>query len=98
MFGIHTLTYLTFYLGWEFCFRGFMQHGLRQTMGDANALFVQVAASALLHIGKPTSESFGAIAAGIVWGVIAFRSRSLLAGLLLHFLLGITLDLLICYG
>jgi len=98
MFGIHTLTYLMFYLGWEFCFRGFMQHGLRRTMGDANALLVQVAASSLLHIGKPAAESFGAIGAGIVWGVIAFRSRSLLAGLLLHFMLGITLDLLICYG
>lgn len=97
MFGIHAFTYFMFYLGWEFCFRGFMQFGLRDSLGAVNALLIQVMASTLLHIGKPAVETYGAIAGGIIWGIIAYRTRSLLAGLLQHFLLGISLDLCICW-
>lgn len=97
MFGFHACTYLLFYLGWEFCFRGFIQFGLRDSLGAVNALLVQVMASALLHIGKPTSETYGAILGGILWGMLAYRTRSLLAGMLQHFLLGLSLDWCICY-
>ncbi len=97
MFGLHALTYLLFYLGWEFHFRGFLQFGLRDKLGAANALLVQVMASTLLHIGKPCIETYGAILGGILWGLLAYRTRSLLAGLLQHFLLGISLDWFICY-
>jgi membrane protease YdiL (CAAX protease family) len=97
MFGIHAVTYMLFYLGWEFHFRGFLQFGLRDKLGAPNALLVQVMASSLAHIGKPCSETFAAIAGGVVWGLIAYRTRSLLSGLLQHFLLGISLDFFICY-
>ncbi len=97
-FGLHALTYLLYYLGWEFYFRGFMQFGLRETMGDANALLVQVLVSCLLHIGKPTGEIYGAILGGILWGMLAFRTRSLLSGTAQHLLLGLSLDWFICYG
>lgn len=96
-FGFHACTYILFYLGWEFHFRGFLQFGLRDKLGDANALLIQVMASGLLHIGKPGIETFAAIPAGVLWGILAFRTRSLLSGLLQHFLLGITLDWFICY-
>ena len=98
VFGFHAFTYALFYLGWEFHFRGFLQFGLREKLGTVNALLVQVMASSLLHIGKPGAETFGAVGAGILWGIIALRTRSLLPGLLQHFLLGITLDWFICYG
>lgn len=88
----HALTYLAFYLGWEFHFRGFLQLGLRGRLGDASALWVQVLASTLLHIGKPNEELIAAIFAGIFWGIIVYRTRSLLAGLTQHFALGISLD------
>jgi membrane protease YdiL (CAAX protease family) len=96
-FTLHALTYLLFYLGWEFQFRGFMQHGLGESMGPANALLVQVLASTLLHLGKPVSEIYAAILAGLLWGLLAYRTRSLLSGMLQHFLLGIALDWLICH-
>ena len=96
-FGLHACTYLMFYLGWEFHFRGFLQFGLRDKLGAANALLVQVMASSLLHIGTPCVETYTAILGGILWGLIAFRTRSLLSGLLQHFLLGIALDWFICY-
>jgi uncharacterized protein len=97
-FAWHTLTYLLFYLGWEFQFRGFMQHGLQESMGVANAMLVQVMASVILHIGKPTGEVYGSILGGLLWGVLAYRTRSLLSGLIQHFLLGILLDAFICFG
>lgn len=96
MFALHVFTYLLFYAGWEFYFRGFLQFGLRQRFGDANAILIQVMASTLLHIGTPGSEAFGAILGGIIWGLLAFRTRSLLSGYLQHSLLGITLDWALC--
>lgn len=96
-FGLHALAYLMFYVGWEFQFRGFMQHGLRPSMGAANALLVQVMASVIVHLGKPTGEVYGSIVGGLIWGILAFRTRSLLSGLLQHALLGILLDWFICH-
>ncbi|MEE8452049.1 MAG: CPBP family intramembrane glutamic endopeptidase [Thermoguttaceae bacterium] len=97
MFGLHACTYALFYPGWEFHFRGFLQFGLRGRLGLINAILIQVMASSLLHIGKPPAETFAAIGGGVVWGVIAHRTQSLLPGLLQHFLLGIALDYFICY-
>lgn len=91
----HAVFYLFFYLGWEFCFRGFVQFGLRDAMGDWNAVLVQTGLSCLLHIGKPSGEIYGAIVGGLVWGIVAFRSRSLLAPILTHWLLGLSLDFFI---
>ena len=98
MFGIHAAAYLLFYLGWEFHFRGFLQHGLRGTMGDVQAVLVQVLASTLAHLGRPPAETYGSIGAGLLWGILAFRTRSLLSGMLQHALLGIALDYYICFG
>jgi uncharacterized protein len=97
MFALHALTYLMYYIGWEFQFRGFMQHGLQASMGTANALSVQIMASVIVHIGKPTGEIYGSIIGGLIWGILAFRTRSLLSGLLQHAMLGILLDWFICH-
>jgi membrane protease YdiL (CAAX protease family) len=97
MFALHALTYLVFYVGWEFHFRGFLLFGLRASLGDANAILIQAMVSALLHIGSPASETFGAILAGFVWGVLALRTQSLVSGLGQHYLLGIALDAFICF-
>ena len=96
-FALHALAYLMFYLGWEFQFRGFMQHGLQASMGLGNAILVQVMASGIVHIGKPVGEIYGSIIGGLIWGLLAYRTRSLLSGLLQHFLLGILLDWFICH-
>ena len=47
---------------------------------------------------KPTFETYASIAGGTLWGYLAFRTRSLLSGLMQHFLLGPALDWFICYG
>ncbi len=95
VFAGHAAAYLLFYIGWEVAFRGFLQFGLRDAIGDWNAILVQTFGTCLLHIGKPFGETMGAIVGGVVWGIIAYRSRSLLYPILTHWLLGISLDLFI---
>jgi membrane protease YdiL (CAAX protease family) len=97
-FVLHALTYLMFYIGWEFHFRGFLQAGLRGAMGEVNAVLVASMASLLIHVGKPPMETFTSILGAMLWGFAAFRTRSILAGLVLHFLLGISLDAFMLFG
>jgi membrane protease YdiL (CAAX protease family) len=94
-FMAHAFAYLFFYIGWEIYFRGFMQFGLRASFGDWNSILIQVMASCLVHIGKPAAETYSSILGGLVWGVLAFRTRSIVYGLVIHWLLGVALDLFI---
>jgi membrane protease YdiL (CAAX protease family) len=91
-FAIHAVIYTGYYFGWEFLFRGFLQHGLSKQCGVPTAILVQTLASTMLHYGHPGSEVFGSIIAGLVWGILAFRTRSILSGFAQHSLLGIVLD------
>ncbi len=96
-FLLHSVLYLFFYSGWEFYFRGVLQFGLRGALGDWNAILVQTIASCLVHIGKPFGETLTSILGGLVWGIIVFRSRSLLYVLLMHWILGVSLDFYISF-
>jgi len=97
VFLAHAATYLIFYIGWETYFRGFMQFGLRGAVGDWNSILVQTLVSCLLHIGKPGGEIYGSIIGGLAWGIVAFRARSIFFVILLHWLLGVSLDFFICF-
>ncbi len=92
LFAVHACLYLGYYFGWEFLFRGFLQHGLSERTGLPIAILVQTMASTMLHYGHPPAEIFASIIAGIVWGWLAVRTRSLISGMAQHALLGIVLD------
>ena len=77
----------------EFFFRGFMLQGLRKALG-ANAVFVMIVPYCMIHYGKPMAETFGAIIAGLVLGSLAMRTRSIWGGVLIHVVVGVTMDLL----
>jgi membrane protease YdiL (CAAX protease family) len=98
VFLLHAAAYLAYYIGFETFFRGFIQFGLRDELGDWNAILVQTALSTTMHLGKPAGEIYGAVVGGIVFGVLVFRNRSILAVTALHWILGIALDLFICLG
>lgn len=95
-FARHAFMYLFFYVGWETLFRGFMQFGLR-SLGDWNAILIQTSLSCIAHIGKPSGEIYSSILGALVWGVVAFRSKSLLYILVVHWLLGVSLDYFIAF-
>jgi membrane protease YdiL (CAAX protease family) len=94
----HALLYLAYYSGYEMLMRGFIQFGLRQQFGDWHAILIQTAISCLFHIGKPAGEIYASVLGGLLWGIVVFRSRSLLYVLLVHWLLGVSLDYFICFG
>jgi membrane protease YdiL (CAAX protease family) len=94
----HAAAYLLYYFGFEILFRGLVQNGLRDTLGGWTAILVQTGLSTLVHIGKPAGEIYGAILGGVVFGFVALRSRSLLYVILIHWALGVALDLFICLG
>ena len=88
----YVLVYGVYYVGWEIHFRGFILFGLARKVGPWVAIFAQTVPSVLIHAGKPPGETFGAIFAGVIWGWLAFESRSILGPLLAHWALGITND------
>jgi membrane protease YdiL (CAAX protease family) len=94
LFLIVEAFYLIYYLGWEFLFRGFMLFGLEE-YGVLVAILIQTIPSAIVHIGKPASESFAAIVAGLVFGYLAVRTRSILYPLILHAAVGIGTDVFV---
>jgi membrane protease YdiL (CAAX protease family) len=97
-FLAHAAAYLAYCDRFEIFFRGFVQFGLRERLGAWDAILVQTALSCLVHIGKPSGEIFGAIVGGLAFGIVAFRSRSLLYVIVAHWVLGVALDLFICLG
>lgn len=91
-FGLHAAGFALFYVGWEIHFRGFLQFGVAASMGRVNAILVGMLASSLMHIGRPAGDLFGGILAGVLWGVLAFQTRSIVSGMMQHALMGLSLD------
>jgi membrane protease YdiL (CAAX protease family) len=61
----------------------------------AAVVFFQTIPSTLLHFGHPLSELASAVAAGLVFGLLAWKTRSIVPGLLLHASIGLGTDLFI---
>jgi membrane protease YdiL (CAAX protease family) len=95
LFMLVEVFYLIYYISWEFLFRGFMLFGLEKKFGAVTAILIQTIPSAIVHIGKPASESFGAIFAGLAFGYLAIRTRSIFYPFLLHAVVGIGTDLFV---
>ncbi len=90
------LTFL-YYLSWEFFFRGFLLFGLKDRYGTVPAILIQTISSSLVHIGKPAPEMIGSIPFGIIFGIIAIKTKNIWIVVLLHAALGIFTDLFIIY-
>jgi membrane protease YdiL (CAAX protease family) len=87
--------YFFYYVGWEFLFRGLMLFGLSQQYGALLAVLVQTIPSALVHIGKPATESFASIVAGVLFGYVALETRSIVYPVVLHAVVGIATDVFV---
>jgi membrane protease YdiL (CAAX protease family) len=90
--------YLIFYyFAWEFVFRGFIFFTLVRTNGLVVAMSVTAIISTIYHIGHPKAEIFGALAAGIGFGIVAYITGSFFYSFVLHAFLGICNDCLLYY-
>ena len=92
LFWQSSFFYLFYYVGYEFCFRGFLYMGIREDVGDWQALGVSLLASVLLHVTQPQIETLMSIVAGIVFPLLARRFRSIWPCVLIHAYTGISLD------
>jgi membrane protease YdiL (CAAX protease family) len=92
-FAAWAFTYSLYYLSYEFFYRGFLLRGLEPALGRFGSLWLQTVASTLLHLGKPLLETVAAIPAGLVFGLVALRTRSLLYVVAIHLALGLSTDL-----
>jgi membrane protease YdiL (CAAX protease family) len=70
-------------IGWEFLFRGWILFGYARKYGP-DALWLQSVPFALVHIGKPEVETLSTIFGGFAFGWVAWRTRSFLYPLLIH--------------
>ena len=83
VFFIFEIGLLVYLFAWEFVWRGFMLFGLEEKFGYY-AIFIQMIPFLILHNGKPMAETFGAIFGGIALGILAFRTRSFIYGVIVH--------------
>jgi membrane protease YdiL (CAAX protease family) len=90
------LVWEAFYLGQfftlELFFRGFLLRALRGF--GAGAIWAMVVPYCMIHYGKPYLEACAAIAAGVVLGSLAMRTRSIYAGFFVHATVAVLMDVL----
>ena len=89
VFEIGALIYM---FAWEFIWRGFMLFGLEAKYG-MNAIIIQMLPFVILHNGKPFVETISSIVGALLLGYIALRTRSIIYGVLIHFILFFSMDL-----
>jgi membrane protease YdiL (CAAX protease family) len=68
---------------WEFLFRGWLLFGFARKFGP-EAIWLQAVPFALAHIGKPEIETLSTIFGGFAFGWVAWRTKSFIYPLLLH--------------
>ncbi|MCB9224024.1 MAG: CPBP family intramembrane glutamic endopeptidase [Crocinitomicaceae bacterium] len=81
--GIYELCYGFDFISVELFFRGFLVIGLSRLIGKESIL-VMVVIYCVLHFGKPAGEAISSIFGGYILGILAFRSRNIFGGLIVH--------------
>ena len=90
------LIYAVQFIGLEFFFRGFMVHGLKHRFGSASVLVMTIP-YCMIHFGKPMAETYAAIVAGLVLGVMSLKTGTIWMGAALHIMVAWTMDALALY-
>lgn len=97
---LYFASYVLYYIGWEFLFRGIMLFGTKERFGLLGAILVTTLISALIHtsvagFGKPMVETLSAIFAGFIFAYITNKTNSIYYSLYIHILVGVCTDLFI---
>jgi len=74
-------------LGWEFFFRGWILFTYARKFGP-DALWIHAVPFALAHLTKPEVETLSTIFGGFAFGWIAYRTKSFVWPLLIHWFIG----------
>ncbi len=85
--------YACYYVAFEFFYRGVLLRALTPHWGFNTALWVQALLATMIHVGKPLPETVASLPASLIFGVMAYRSGSLLSPILIHLSIGVSLDI-----
>lgn len=88
---IWSISYAAQFVGVEFFFRGFLLFGPLRVLGPW-VVPLMVVPYCMLHFEKPGLESLGSVVAGTTLGVVALRTRSIYAGILIHVAVAWSMD------
>jgi hypothetical protein len=80
---IYELAYGFDFITVELLFRGFFVIGMAALLGRRSVLAMSVI-YCLLHFGKPAGEAISSIFGGYILGVIAYETRSIWGGVIVH--------------
>ena len=79
----YELAYAIDFISVEFVFRGFLVIAFMSHTGR-NAILAMAAVYCFLHFGKPAGEAISSIFGGYILGVIAYETRSIWGGIIVH--------------
>ena len=97
-FVVYEISYLLmYYIAWEFTFRGFFLFSIVEMMGYSRsgiliAILIQAIISTVYHLGHPDLEILSALFGGIIFGIVAYATKSILYTIFIHAFLGILND------
>lgn len=90
--GIYEIAYGLDFVTVEYLFRGFLVIGMMSVLGRGAVLTMAVT-YCFLHFGKPLGEAISSIYGGFILGVIAYETRSVWGGVILHMGIAWMMDL-----
>ena len=80
---VFQLCYGTSFVSVEVFFRGFLIYAFSKSLGG-HAVLPMAVSYAYLHFGKPISEAISSIFGGYLLGIIAYYSRNVWGGIIIH--------------
>ncbi len=91
-FAMYAAMQFLYFGAWEVLFRGVLLFGLRHRLGDGTANVLQTALSVTAHFGRALNETVAALPAGLLFGWVGLRVRSIWYIAVIHWLVGVSLD------
>ena len=90
------ILYAVQFIALEFFFRGFMIFGPARVLG-AWVIPAMTVPYMMIHFQKPYLETTGAVVAGLSLGMVALKTRSIYAGMVLHITVAWLMEFLALY-
>ena len=84
--------YVGQFVALELFFRGFLVMGLGRLMGSGS-VWIMASMYMFIHFSKPPAEAIASFFAGILLGVLAYRTRSIYGGVILHVTIAVSMDI-----
>ncbi len=90
--SIYELAYGWSFVSVELIFRGVFVVGMIKILGR-HAILPMVVVYCFIHFGKPVGECISSVFGGFILGVIAYYSRNILGGIIIHIGLAWTMEI-----